>query len=171
MQAHAVLQGQRELHRAIDAPGGGGDDATVIDAAAGGDDASVALCQRGGLLFCEDFEALPLGAATNATSAAWDVDTANGQLAIDATHARGQRALAITASGGGRGRLTVGGLAPTSNSLYGVVHAWVTAFPTAPDYAHYTLVELAGTGNGTLLRPVGGQYIPAQGAANPAGSF
>jgi hypothetical protein len=138
-------------------------DAT-IDAAS---DATLALCQRGGLLFCEDFEALPLGAATNASSAAWDVEAASGQIAIDGAHARGQHALKLTTTGNGRARLTVANLAPPSNSLFGVAHAWVTAFPTAPDYAHFTMVELAGTGNTTLLRPIGGQYIPG----SPAGSF
>ena len=39
--------------------------------------------------------------------------------------------------------------------------AWVTAFPTAPNYAHFTLVEAAGTGTTTLLRPIGGQFVPA----------
>jgi endoglucanase len=40
--------------------------------------------------------------------------------------------------------------------------AWVTAFPTQPDYAHFTLVEASGTGNGSLVRPLGGQYIPGK---------
>ncbi len=148
-----------------------GDDATGGGDSSGGGDVALELCERSGLLFCEDFEALPIGAASNTTSAAWDVEAANGQLAVDATHARGQRALRITTNGNGRGRLTVSGLAPAGNSLYGVMHVWVTAFPSAPDYAHYTLAEFAGTGSGTLLRPIGGQYVPAQGVANPAGSF
>lgn len=134
-------------------------------------DAALALCERSGLIFCEDFEALPLGAASNATSAAWDVEASNGQLAIDAAHARGQRAVKVSTSENGRGRITVSGLAPANNSLWGVMHAWVTAFPAMPDYAHYTMVEFAGTGSGTLLRPIGGQFAPAQGASNPAGSF
>jgi Cip1-like, core domain len=141
-------------------------DATSADS--GADSTSQAsLCARTGLLFCEDFEALQLGNATNATSSAWDVDAANGELTIDAEHARGQRALKLTTTGNGRARLMVSGLAPPNNSLFGVVHAWVTTFPTAPDYAHFTMVELAGTGDGSLLRPIGGQYIPG----NPAGSF
>jgi len=129
---------------------------------------ALALCARGGLLFCEDFEALPLG---QATSTAWTTDTASGQLTIDATHARGQRALRVSTTGNGRARLQKTGLAPPSNSLWGTMHAWVAGFPTAPDYAHYTLVELAGTGNTSLLRPIGGQYAPAGGAGTSAGSF
>lgn len=127
-------------------------------------DATAALCARSGLVFCEDFEALPLGAAT---STKWTTEAAAGTLTIDATHARGQHALKIATTGNGRGRLQVTGLAPAGNSLYGVAHVWVTGFPTAPDYAHFTMVELAGAGGGTLLRPIGGQYAPG----SPAGSF
>lgn len=131
-------------------------------------DGAVPLCARPGVFFCEDFEALPLGAAT---STAWTTEAAAGQLAIDDTHARGQHALKLTTTGNGRARLMKTGIAPPNNSLWGTVHAWVTAFPTAPDYAHYTLVELAGSGNTSLVRPIGGQYIPAAGANNPAGDF
>ncbi|HEY5947803.1 MAG TPA: hypothetical protein VIV40_20020 [Kofleriaceae bacterium] len=145
----------------------GGDGAGSSDAAAQLD-ATQALCDRGGLLFCEDFEALPLGAAT---STAWTTESAAGQLTIDATHARGQHALKVSTQGNGRARLQKLGLAPPNNSMWGAMHVWVTAFPTAPDYAHYTLVELAGTGNTSLIRPIGGQYIPAAGAGNPAGAF
>lgn len=134
-------------------------------------DAALALCQRSGLVFCEDFEALPTGAATNATSAAWDVEAANGALAIDATHSRGTRAIKLATTGNGRARLVVTGLALPDNSAWGVVHAWVSEFPSAPDYAHYTMVELAGTGTSTLVRPIGGQYAPAGGANQPAGAF
>jgi hypothetical protein len=155
----------------------GSEGATSTDAAVGdgttqsdaqGPDAAVPLCARAGLLFCEDFEALPLGPAT---STAWTTEAAAGQLAIDGTHARGQHALKVTTTGNGRARLQKTGLAPPNNSLWGTMHAWVTAFPTAPDYAHYTLVELAGSGNTSLLRPIGGQYAPAAGANNPAGAF
>jgi hypothetical protein len=159
--------------------GGSANDAAVDDGAAAdaGDedgaivDATVALCERSGLLFCEDFEELALGVANNATSAAWDTESSDGQLAIDATHARGQRALKLSITGNGRARLTVAGLAPANNSLFGVAHVWVTSFPTAPDYAHYTMVEFAGPAGGTVLRPIGGQYVPAGGPSQPAGSF
>ncbi len=140
-----------------------------VDAATdvGGDvaiDGATPLCARGGMLFCEDFEALPLGTAT---SAAWTTESAAGALTIDTAHAIGQHAVKIATTGNGRGRLRVANLAPPGNSLFGVAHAWVTGFPTAPDYAHFTMVELAGTGTTTLLRPIGGQYAPG----SPAGSF
>ena len=130
-------------------------------------DAPQPLCARSGLVFCEDFEALPIGPAT---STAWTTESANGQLAIDATHALGQHALRVTTAGNGRARLVKTGLALPNNSAWGTVHVWVSGFPTAPDYAHYTLVELAGTGNTSLVRPIGGQYAPASGP-DPAGSF
>lgn len=146
--------------------------AVIADADTAGDgaladvplDGATALCGRAGLLFCEDFEALPLGAAT---STKWTTEAASGTLAIDATHARGQHALKVSTTANGRGRLRVSNLAPPGNSLYGVAHIWVSGFPTAPDYAHFTMVELAGTGTTTLLRPIGGQYAPG----SPAGSF
>ena len=149
---------------------------TMTDATSSGDatadtlaqiDAPVALCARSGLVFCEDFEALPLGAAA---STAWTTEAAQGQLTIDATHARGQHALKVATTGNGRARLQKTGLALPGNSIWATMHVWATAFPTAPDYAHYTLVELAGTGNTSLIRPIGGQYIPASGSS-AAGAF
>lgn len=96
------LRRRRELGRgcclgdAASTDGGGGD--AAIDAGA------VALCERSGLLFC-GLEALALGAANNATSTAWDTEAANGRAcAIDATHARGQRALKLAITGNGRAR-------------------------------------------------------------------
>lgn len=53
--------------------------------------------------------------------------------------------------------------APVGNSLWGRMWVWVDRYPVAPPYAHFTMVELAGSGNGTMVRPVGGQYIPGQG--------
>jgi hypothetical protein len=152
-----------------DARGGiDADPSAVADASMGGGaDAAGALCAGAGLLFCEDFEQLPLGPASSTT---WRTEASAGELSIDATHARGARALRVSTTGNGRGRLLVDGLAPAGDALFGVAHLWVTAFPTAPAYAHFTLVELAGAGDGTLVRPVGGQQAPASGA-DPTGAF
>src|SRR6185436_3682220 len=87
-------------------------DASAGDAAVSDtppNDTQLALCARSGLLFCEDFEGLPLGPAT---STSWTTEAASGQLAIDATHARGQHALKVTTTGNGRARLMKTGLAP-----------------------------------------------------------
>jgi hypothetical protein len=49
------------------------------------------------------------------------------------------------------------------------MYVFVEQFPSAPDYAHFTLVEAAGNGAG-LIRPIGGQFIPGQGILWGAGS-
>ena len=83
-------------------------------------------------------------------------------LTIDATHARGQKALHVHTQGNGKGYITPSSFAPPGNSFFGRMYAWVDAFPSAPSYAHFTLVEAAGTPAG-LIRPIGGQYIDGQG--------
>jgi endoglucanase len=112
------------------------------------------------LLFCEDFESSALGTPS---SAAWTIERNNSAVTIDATHARGGKALHITAPGGASAFLVPNAFAPANNSFFGRMWVWVDAFPTRPDYAHFTLVEASGTGNGTFVRPVGGQYIPGRG--------
>ncbi len=142
------------------APGGGPDAAPGADAdPAGGPDAGGqgAGCADTTLLFCEDFEALPLGPAT---SDRWSSDTSGGSLAIDATQARGTRALHVHTDGNGRAYLRLSPFAPPGNSFFGRMYVWATEFPSAPDYAHFTLVEAAGAQPG-VVRPIGGQFIPA----------
>ncbi|MFZ5896520.1 MAG: hypothetical protein ACOY0T_36030 [Myxococcota bacterium] len=112
------------------------------------------------VIFCEDFENVPLGAVSK--TSAWSPVTENGSLTVDATHARGQRALHVNANGGGKAYIQVSPFAPPQNSFFGRIHVWVTAFPTAPNYAHYTLVEAAGA-QATVIRPIGGQYIEGKG--------
>jgi hypothetical protein len=58
----------------------------------------------------------------------------------------------------GRAYIQTLSFAPPGNSFWGRMYLWVDAFPTAPNYAHYTLVEAAGTGAG-LIRFIGGQYV------------
>jgi hypothetical protein len=111
------------------------------------------------LLFREDFEATPLG---EASSAAWTTDVQNGSLTIDGVHAKGTRALHVHADGGGRARIEVDHVLPPESSFFGRARIWVDAFPSAPDYAHFTIVEASGDGN-EVVRPVGGQYIPDAG--------
>ncbi len=145
----------------VDAPPGARVDARApADGAPDGGGASAVTCADPGLLFCDDFEDLAPGSAT---SARWTPETQSGELTIDGTHARGARALHVHTTGNGRGLIRVNGFAPPANSFFARAHLWVDAFPTAPDYAHFTLVELAGNGGG-LVRPIGGQFIPAPAA-------
>ncbi len=97
------------------------------------------------------------------TNDLWTTETANGTLTIDNMQARGTRALHVHTTDSGRARIFVNNFSPPSNSFYGRMFVYVTAFPTAPDYAHFTMVEASGTGNGTLVRPYGGQFIPTSG--------
>jgi hypothetical protein len=67
--------------------------------------------------------------------------------------------LRIEAQGGGRAYIRVSPFVPPDNSFFGRLYIWVTEFPSAPDFAHFTLVEAAAATAG-LIRPIGGQYIP-----------
>jgi hypothetical protein len=118
-------------------------------------------------LFCEDFEAYPAGPAAAANG--WTPVTMNGTLAIDSTHAQGKSALRVRTQGNGKAYIQLSPFSPPQNSFYGRMRLWITAFPSAPDYAHYTLVEATGTEPG-VIRPIGGQFIPGKGALWGAGS-
>lgn len=119
-------------------------------------------CSSGTYLFCEDFES---SASAAASSANWNIDT-TGTASIDATHARGNKALHLHTTDNGRAFLLPKSFAPPGNSFFGRMWIWVDAFPTQPDFAHFTMVEALGTGNNTLVRPIGGQYIPGMGNGN-----
>ncbi len=143
--------------------GSSSDSATTSDASdasADGDAGGGAGCEGSSALFCEDFEAL---AAGEAMSARWDTTT-NGALTIDGTHAMGAQALHVHTDDNGYGFLRLA-FAPPGNSYFGRMMLWVDAFPSAPDWAHYTLVEQTGDGSTERVRPVGGQYVPGEGAA------
>lgn len=134
---------------------------------------AVSSCQGGTFLFCEDFEALADGTAT---SAQWTIAQSTGASAvIEATpnanttpKTLGQKALhlhiAEADGSGGFSFLLPKSFAAPNNSFFGRVWVWVDNVPTAPDFAHFTLVEGVGkVGNATVfVRPIGGQFIPAQ---------
>jgi hypothetical protein len=134
------------------------------DAGASGDASSEGGAAVAGCLatdfFCDDFDSYALG---NATSTKWTNDLANGTLTIDDTRARAGKSLKVHTNGNGRALMRINAFAPTNNSFYGRMRLWVNELPSAPNYAHYTLVEAAGTGNSTLVRPVGGQFIAGAG--------
>ncbi|GGL13625.1 hypothetical protein Sme01_69990 [Sphaerisporangium melleum] len=116
-------------------------------------------CGSRALLFCEDFQDLPLGGAA---SLDWGIDTKHGTLTVErGGHGDrgGQQVLHIRTQGNGRAFLKVDDFAPPGNGFYGRVRLRVKAFPTAPDWAHYTLIEATGAGP-EIVRPLGGQYVP-----------
>ncbi|MDQ0794237.1 hypothetical protein [Streptomyces sp. B1I3] len=116
-------------------------------------------CVARALMFCEDFAGLRPG---EAHGRGWTTDAANGTLTIerDATHH--SKHLRIRTEGNGRAFLEIRNLTPPGNSFWGRVRLRVDAFPTAPDWAHWTIVEATGEGPG-YVRPLGGQYVPGVG--------
>lgn len=124
---------------------------------AGGRDERV--CGKGATLFCEDFERLPNGGASSAN---WGIDSRHGTLTVEAAPrgAKGKKVLHVHTEGNGKAFLVADVAAP-GNSFYGRVRVKVKAFPSAPDWAHYTLVEASGQGAG-VVRPIGGQYAPTE---------
>ncbi|GAA2434824.1 hypothetical protein [Streptomyces macrosporus] len=127
-------------------------------------------CRPGdALLFCEDFEDLPREAGT---SLDWGVDTRHGTLAVERHHARrgehrpGQ-VLRLRTQGNGHAFLEVDDFDAPGNGFFGRMRVRVDAFPTAPDWAHFTLVEATGRGDGSVVRPIGGQYVPTVGGGTP----
>ncbi|MEY2932433.1 MAG: hypothetical protein RL033_3182 [Pseudomonadota bacterium] len=110
----------------------------------------------GSAFFCEDFEGLAVG--TLQANADFTPSTANGTVTIDSTVARGQRSLRVQTQGNGRAYVQLNGFAPPGNSYFARMYVQVQQFPSAPNYAHFTLVEATGQGAG-LIRPIGGQFI------------
>jgi hypothetical protein len=113
-----------------------------------------------GTLFCEDFESFAPGVATDPRGR-WQNETSNGSLTIDSTQARGTRALHVHTIGNGRAYAHLAPFAPPGNSFYGRAYVFVTEFPSAPAFAHFTLVEASGSSGGGVIRPIGGQFVPA----------
>lgn len=123
--------------------------------------ASAAPGPGGPWLAREDFNRLPLGPVDEGR--AWTADTANGSLTVTrGTDGRGDRELRIRTQGNGKAFLVFPDLAPPGNSFWARMRLRVEAFPTAPDWAHWTLAEASGTGSPTLVRPLGGQYAPTE---------
>ncbi|MER5478516.1 hypothetical protein ABT026_16300 [Streptomyces sp. NPDC002734] len=114
-------------------------------------------CAHRHLMFCEDFATLRGGGATGGRG--WTTDTANGTLSVERDASRHNKHLRIRTEGNGKAFLQVDGVRPPANSFWGRVRLRVDAFPTAPDWAHWTMVEATGEGPG-YIRPLGGQYVP-----------
>lgn len=110
------------------------------------------------LLFCEDFESLPPGPAQ---SSAWATDTRDGSLTVEASgsgEGADGRFVRVHTDGNGKAFMKVTGLEPPGNSFFGRIRMRVDTFPTAPDFAHWIMVEAQGEGDG-LIRPLGGQFF------------
>ncbi|MER5428424.1 hypothetical protein [Streptomyces sp. NPDC002588] len=111
-----------------------------------------------GIFARETFDRLPLGPVTAAHG--WTADTSNGSLTVVPGSDGHGRELRLRTEGNGRAFLVLSGLAPAGNSLWARLRLRVDAFPTAPDWAHWTIAEASGSDAPTLVRPLGGQYVP-----------
>lgn len=117
-------------------------------------------CAPGVAFFCEDFESFNIGTAT--MNDRWRPE---GTVQIDGQTAQGTRSLHVQANAGQASRIFVNGFAPPNNSFFGRMNVFVQAFPTAPNFAHWVLVEVTGNG-GERVRPIGGQLIQDQNTGN-----
>jgi hypothetical protein len=113
-----------------------------------------------GTLFRENFDRLPLGQITEGPG--WTTDVSGGSLTIEPGSTGHGRELHIRTAGNGRAFLVIP--APPGNNLWVRTRLRVAEFPTAPDWAHWTIAEASGAGSPTLVRPLGGQYVPSSGA-------
>jgi len=131
-----------------------------------GDGAAPPVCSDTALLFCDDFESYAVGPAKGGK---WMPGTASTKdaLTIDTAHVRGTKSLHVHVDANEFAYIKLSGFNPPNNSFFGRVFVWVTAFPTAPPYAHFTLVETAGQPSSAgVIRPIGGQYDPQGNAAD-----
>ncbi|WP_148234259.1 hypothetical protein [Cellulomonas flavigena] len=111
------------------------------------------------VLFCEDFEGQPTGGAA---SLDWGVSTRNGTLTVERA-GRAGKALHVHTVDNGKAFLEVTDFAAPDNTFWGRLRIKVDEFPTAPDWAHFTLVEVTGTDSDEIVRPLGGQFAPTVG--------
>ncbi|MFK4105980.1 hypothetical protein ACI2L1_39180 [Streptomyces sp. NPDC019531] len=114
-----------------------------------------------GTLAREDFDRLPLGPVTGGLG--WSADTDNGTLTVAPSATGHGHELRIRTEGNGRAFLVFDELSAPGNSFWGRVRLRVGGFPTAPDWAHWTIAEASGADAATLVRPLGGQYAPTDG--------
>lgn len=120
-------------------------------------------CAGAGLLFCEDFETLPVGPASSPN---WSVDTSGGSLTVASDQdSAANQVLRVNTTDNGRAFLSVDDFAAPGNSFFGRMRLRVAKFPTAPDFAHFVITEITGTGSTEIVRPVGGQFIPSAGTS------
>lgn len=112
-------------------------------------------CADADVLLCEDFENEAQGAAPD--SAVWTVIGTAPQVDT-ARAARGAKSLHVHTQSNGRSLIRNTNIFPRpDNALWGRMFVYIDALPTAPMWAHWTLVAGNGEGDGSEIR-VGGQW-------------
>ncbi|KAJ3351068.1 hypothetical protein HDU83_009259 [Entophlyctis luteolus] len=121
----------------------------------------------GTTLFSENFENLN----GQLTSNNWQITTGTGAQASLVTSG-GNSFMRLSVPSGANAFLVPNSFAPPDNSFFGRLSVTVNGYPTTPDFAHWIHVQFTGTGNPTMVRPVGGQFIPASATGGaPAGNY
>lgn len=112
-------------------------------------------CDVADVVLCDSFEAGSLDTTV------WE---ANGDVSIDTGKAaRGSGSLHAHTEGNGLAFVRETVTFPADgNRYFGRMFVWIDAVPIAPDWAHWTLVGAAGSGDPSEIR-VGGQYNPFAG--------
>lgn len=110
----------------------------------------------------ESFDRLPLGPVT--AGHGWTTDVSDGSVTVEPSSTGHGRELRLRTEGNGRAFVVFSRLAPAGNSFWARLRLRVDRFPTAPDWAHWTVAEASGSDAPTLVRPLGGQYVPTSGA-------
>lgn len=108
-------------------------------------------CANLNAALCEDFE----GTSINA-----NVWSASGTTPVldPSKAARGAQSVHLHADMNGFSYLRTSAIFPAlANKFWGRMFIWIDALPVTPDYAHFTIVEAAGTGDSSKIRE-GGQY-------------
>ena len=147
--------GQQAGHGGVAGPGKGG----PRPGGPGQGHAPHGTCAGLDVLFCEDFEGQPTGGAA---SLDWGVSTRNGTLKVERAGSAG-KALHVHTVDNGKAFLEVTDFDAPDNTFWGRLRIKVDEFPTAPDWAHFTLVEITGSGSDEVVRPLGGQFAPTVG--------
>ncbi|MHC5906801.1 hypothetical protein ACVNF4_23295 [Streptomyces sp. S6] len=99
---------------------------------------------------------------TASASPAWTTETSPGSTitVVPSTSGYPGKELLFHTEGNGKAFVVLPLDSLAGNSLWARVRVKVGAFPTAPDWAHWTLAEASGGDSPTLVRPLGGQYAP-----------
>lgn len=136
--------------------GTGGSPSTGGNGASGGSEGSdffgQSRCDSAGLLLCDGFE------GDSIDTSLWTVEV-SGSNTVEITTAeaaRGSRSVHIRAQNGFGFLRTTSVFPVANNDYYGRMFLKVARYSTV-DWAHWTVAEAAGTGDGPLIR-VGGQY-------------
>jgi hypothetical protein len=113
--------------------------------------AGAARCGMAGVLLCEDFENGAIGAPPDPNT--WTAPF-GFMPRVDGTRAlRGTKSLYFELAAGTPGHIEQRKTFPAAkNTVYGRMFVWVDALPTAPAYAHWTLVSALGADNPAEVR-------------------